>query len=98
MAPVLESSLELTTPSGVVRIEGEQSDLIVQVPDARAGLDLLRTVNSLGGRAAVETVDRVLRSVGVGLRVRVRGAEVAHVGAGAQPGFVARLIQSAILR
>ncbi|HEX6105043.1 MAG TPA: hypothetical protein VFZ26_05625 [Gemmatimonadales bacterium] len=99
MTPVIEGELELTTPAGTVRIEGEQRDLVVMVPDARTGIELLGTLNSaLGGRRAVEAVDGFLRASGVGLRVRVRGAEVAHLGAGAKPGLVSRLVKAAVLR
>ena len=99
MTAIVEAELELTTPAGPVRIEGQDGDLVVLVPDARTGLELLRTLNNaLGGRRAVESVDRALRAAGLGLRVRVHGAEVAHLGAGAQPGLVARILHSTVLR
>ena len=96
---MIEADLELTTPTGPVRIESEGGELVVKVPDARTGLDLLRIVNgSLGGRRSVRALDGFLRENGVGLRIRVHGAEVAHLGAGAQPGVVTRLLHSAVLR
>jgi hypothetical protein len=96
---VVEANLELTTPTGPIQITGDHQDVIVQVTELRTGLDLLRIVNdSMGGRKGVETVDELLRNFGVGLRIRVHGAEVAHLGAGAQPGVVTRLLHSAILR
>ena len=96
---MIEADLELTTPSGPVRIETERDDLVVKVPDARTGLDLLRLVNgALGGRQSVRAVHGFLRDNGVGLRIRVHGAEVAHLGAGAQPSLVTRLLHSAVLR
>lgn len=99
MTAVIEAEVELTTPAGTVRIEGEDGDFVVLVPDARTGLELLGTLNTtLGGRRAVERVDGLLRAAGIGLRVRLRGAEIAHLGAGAQPGLVTRLLHSAVLR
>lgn len=99
MPATIEADLELTTPTGPVRIESQDDDLVILVPDPRTGIELLGTLNTaLGGRRAIEGLDRFLRDAGVGLRVRVRGAEVAYLGAGAQPGLVARLIQSTMLR
>ena len=96
---MIEADLELTTPSGPVRIETEHDELVVKVPDARTGLDLLGIVNgSMGGRQSVQALDDFLRANGVGLRIRVHGAEVAHLGAGAQAGVVTRLLHSAVLR
>jgi hypothetical protein len=99
MGVLVEAALELTTPAGVVRIESNRQDLVVHVPDGRTGLELLRTLNSsLGGRRSVERMDQMLRNAGLGLRVKLGGAELAHLGAGAQPGLVARLAQMSILR
>ena len=96
---MIEADLELTTPTGPVRIESDRDEVVVKVPDARTGLDLLRIVNNtMGGRRSVQALDGFLRDNGVALRIRVRGAEVAHLGAGAQPGMVTRLLHSAVLR
>lgn len=95
----IEADLAIATATGTVKVEHEEDGLVILVPDARTGIELLGTLNTpLGGRRTVQALHGLLRDLGVALHVRVRSADVARIGAGADPGLVARLATSALLR
>jgi len=96
MARPLEvlADLQLTVDGEDIAIRGNGDRVVIDLPSLRAGRRLLSAGPlALGGhQRRTEQLHDGLSQVGVGVEVRLRGEPVAQMGAGAQPGALARLL------
>lgn len=96
MARPLEvlADLQLAVDGEDIAIRGNGDRVVVDLPSLRAGRRLLTTGPlAMGGhRRRTEQLHDGLRQVGIGVEVRLQGEPVAQIGAGAQPGAWARLL------
>lgn len=95
MAPPLEvlADLRLAVDGEPVDVRGTGDHIVVDLPSVRAGRRLLNSgpFATHPGRTTHQ-IHEALQEVELSAEVRLKGAPVAHIGTGAQPGMLGKML------